>query len=170
MTVSKREKLILLVMSLAVAYGVYGVFFSSPSKTTPVHKSSALNELNKLVTTVSQNLTQESLTEADIYIIKRVETPWRNDLFSDRYEKKPSEVDKKKGVADSTPQKSTFTYSGFMQIGRERIAIINGMQYQTGDELKPDGYIVRSIQPKKVILEIKGEKEKIILPLAEEEL
>ena len=157
-------------MFLAVAYGVYAVFFSSPSKTTLVDKSINLNELNKLVTTVSQTLTQESLSEADIYIIKRAEAPWRDDLFSERYEKKPTEEDKKKGVADSTPQKSTFTYSGFMEIGRERIAIINGMQYQTGDEVKPDGYIVRAIHPKKVILEIKGEKEKIILPISEEEL
>jgi hypothetical protein len=170
MTVSKREKLIILVMFLAVAYGVYAVFFSSPSKTTIVDKGPKLNELNKLVTTVSQSLTQESLSEADIYIIKRAEAPWRDDLFSERYEKKPTEEDKKKGVADSTPQKSTFTYSGFMEIGRERIAIINGMQYQTGDEVKPDGYIVRAIHPKKVILEIKGKKEKIILPISEEEL
>ena len=157
-------------MFLAVAYGVYAVFFSSPSKTTIVDKGPKLNELNKLVTTVSLTLTQESLSEADIYIIMRAEAPWRDDLFSERYEKKPAEVDEEKGVADSSPKKSTFTYSGFMEIGRERIAIINGMQYQAGDEVKPDGYIVRAIHPKKVILQIKGEKKKIILPISEEEL
>jgi hypothetical protein len=157
-------------MFLAVSYGVYAVFFSSPSKKTIVNKRANLDELKKLVTTVSQNLTQESLSEADIYIIKQAEAPWRDDLFSERYEKKTADVDVEKRVADSSPQKSTFTYSGFMEIGRERIAIINGMQYQAGDELKPEGYIVRTIHPKKVILGIKGEKKKIILPISEEEL
>ena len=162
--------MILLVMFLAVAYGVYAVFFSSPSKTTIVGKSTNLNELNKLVTTVSQNLNQESLSEADIYIIKQAETPWRDDLFSEKYATKTVDVADERKVADSSPKKSNFTYSGYMEIGRERIAIINGMQYQTGDEVKPDGYIVRAIHPKKVVLGMKGEKEKIILPISEEEL
>lgn len=170
MTVSKREKIILLVMSIAIAYGVYAVFFFLPSKTTPVNKSSELNELTQLVTKVSQNLSQGRVSKADMYIIKEAEAPWRDDLFSDRREEKSAEVQEKKEVADSTSKKGIFTYSGFMEIGRERIAIINGMQYQTGDELKPDGYIIRAIYPKKVILEMKGEKEQIILPISEKEL
>ena len=149
---------------------MYEVFFSSSPKTVIVDKSAKLNELNKLVTTVSQNLNQESLSEADIYTLKRTEGPWRDDLFSERYEKKLADVEDEKEVSDSTPQKTAFTYSGFMEIGRQRIAIINGLQYQTGDEVKPDGYIVRAIHPKRVILGIKGEKEKIILPISEEEL
>ena len=157
-------------MFLAVAYGVYAVFFSAPSKTTVVDKSAKLKELNQLVTTVSVSLTQESLSKADIYILKRAEAPWRDDLFSEKYETKPVDVNEEKGVAEPTPQKSAFTYSGFMEIGRQRIAIINGMQYQTGDELKPDGYIVRGIYPKKVILERKGEKKKISVPISEKEL
>jgi len=72
-------------------------------------------------------------------------------------------------VERSAPE-AGFTYSGYLEIGDRRLAIINGIEYETGDELAMGGYIVRGIYPNRVVIEVKWRKEKIIVPLEEEVL
>lgn len=60
-----------------------------------------------------------------------------------------------------------FIYSGYMEMGDNRLAVINGMEYVVGEELDPGGYIVNSISPAQVVIGIEGTNQTIVLPVEE---
>ncbi|MBW2358691.1 MAG: general secretion pathway protein GspB [Deltaproteobacteria bacterium] len=64
----------------------------------------------------------------------------------------------------------TFSYSGYMEMGDRKIAIIDGMEYKTGEEIVPGGFVIRAIYPNKIVIGIKGKEEEITVPLVEEVL
>ena len=61
----------------------------------------------------------------------------------------------------------SFTYTGYLQAGKKKIAVINGLEYLIGEEIEPGGFIAREIYPDRVVIEMKGQKQKIIVPLVE---
>jgi type II secretory pathway component PulC len=50
---------------------------------------------------------------------------------------------------------------------KKKIAVINGLEYLIGEEIEPGGFIAREIYPDRVVIEMKGQKQKIIVPLVE---
>jgi len=76
------------------------------------------------------------------------------------------------GPEDSAEVKS-FAYSGFMEMGETRFAIINGLEYVEGDELEDGGYFVRDIRRSRVVIErrdeVQGISRIITVPIQEGE-
>jgi hypothetical protein len=137
---SKREKIILFAMVLAILYGGYKLFYTPYSDTgIESHKQ-----------------------KTDKFIIARAKEAWAGDPFLKIGLPVASEV-KQERVQASTPNMS-FKYSGYMEMGRQRLAVINGMEYVVGDELEPGGYIVNSISASQVVIGIKNTNQNIILP------
>lgn len=178
---TKRERVILVLMFLVVVYGAYELFFASSPKGTSKTTGSKSSEINKLITELSVGLTKGGPTERDNYIIEKAESPWAKDPF---LEKKISVVKEKKEASkveaevkvrekevEAIPEVS-FTYSGYLQMGDRKIAIIDGMEYKTGEEIGPGVFIIRAIYPNKIVLGIKGreKEEEITVPLVEEVL
>jgi hypothetical protein len=65
---------------------------------------------------------------------------------------------------------SEAIYTGFLRMGEKKLAIINGMEYEAGDILEPDGFIIRSISPSRVVIAPAGKKKKTLtLPMEETE-
>jgi hypothetical protein len=175
---TKRERVILVLMCLAVVYGAYALFFSSPPKGTSKSAGSRSSEINKLITELSVGLTKEGPTATDNYIIEKAESKWVKDPF---FDKKISVVKEKEKVpkveAEMEAEKEvevlpevTFSYSGYLQMGDRKIAIIDGMEYKTGEEIGPGGFIIRAIYPNRIVVGIKGKEEEITVPLVEEVL
>ncbi|MDY6972694.1 MAG: hypothetical protein SV775_10245 [Thermodesulfobacteriota bacterium] len=165
---TKREKMILFVMFLAVLYGVYALFLSTPSKPALVDAGEESKKLNKLIADVSVSLSKDNLTEINTQTIAMAEAEWFKDPFA---EIEVSVIRGQNGelrAFDADPYRSILNYSGYLEVGGERIAIVNGSEYLTGDLMEKDGYIVREIHPSEVVLEIIGEQEKITVPLVEE--
>ncbi len=176
---TKRERIILVLMCLAVVYGAYALFFSSPPKKgTSISAESRSSQINKLITELSVGLTKEGPTETDTYIIEKAESKWAKDPF---FDKKISVVKEKekalKAEAEAETREEvdilpevTFSYSGYLQMGDRKIAIIDGMEYKTGEEIGSDGFIIRAIYPNKVVIGIEGIEKEITVPLVEEVL
>ena len=162
---SKREKIILAFVFIAVMYGGYQFFLSSPSKTASVKTENEIKTAKKLVKDITEHLNKVRLSEAEKHTISRAEAQWVEDPF---YNKKRSTKKETPKDTSSARQKISFTYSGYIEIGEKRLAIINGMEYQTGEELEVGEWIVRGIYPTKVVIGIKGEKVKRTILLEEE--
>jgi hypothetical protein len=64
-------------------------------------------------------------------------------------------------------EKPVLSYSGFLQMGAKRMAIINGMEYEEGEMLPVSGYFIRSITPKSVVIGKIGASISHVLPLDE---
>jgi len=162
---AKREKAILIFMFLAVIYAVYALFLSAPKNASPAPAGEGLKVLQTLVDEVKQNLQKANLSDADTYVLEKVNAEWVADPF---YEKRIEE--NIPSAQDALRQDINLNYYGYLQIGERKVAIINGMEYETGEELEIDGYIVSGIYPTKAVIGIRGRESKIILPLVEEAL
>lgn len=161
---AKREKVILILAGAALIYGACHFFLFSGSKTAPVNAKEELKGLEKLVDDVSLSLGKEAADKTVTFIIARAETGWTKDPF---FEKRPSgikEIDEKPGPAACD---MTFVYSGCLEMKGKRICIINGMEYEAGEELVTGGYVVRRIHPKNVIIEVKADGQEIVVPIQE---
>ena len=80
---SNREKIIVGLMLLTVAYGIYALFFEGKGKssTTPTAVVSAtrqLEDLNAFITKVA-DASKAGLSKKDQYIIQVAETEWKQD-------------------------------------------------------------------------------------------
>jgi hypothetical protein len=161
-----REKIIIGVMVLAVLYGALEILVFSPSRKAKMEADTRSQDLNGFVANLTQEMATRNISGIDRYVMERAKTPWRQDLFFDvswdvltaKNAPPPDEE-----VTEEAP----FTYSGYMEMGRKRTAIISGMEYMSGDELMEGQYVVRAIYPNRVVLEKKEGKVEIILPLVE---
>ena len=163
-----REKIIVGLMVLAVVYGVYTVFFSAPRE-TDAFKSGGdkeLESLNSFITKVADK-TKNSLSKEQAYILQKAQTKWKQDPLLQIQPKMSREEEEARQplVLDNK-----IAYTGFLQMGDKRIAILNGLEYEVGDILEPGGLILRNIHPDHVVIGSAVKKnKKVILPMEETE-
>lgn len=161
---SKREKIILFLMALSLVYGFYVFYIEAPGKKRPMVGNSKLESLNKFISHVAE-LTKGSLSEIDSYIVEKAPKQWDKDplLSSDsefRFKAENTE-------ADVLALKVNIKYTGYLNMGAKNFAILNGLEYEEGEELEKGGFIIRKIYPERVIMVIKGKQEEITIPLEE---
>ena len=78
------------------------------------------------------------------------------------------EIKRQKQVVQTAGPRPNFSYTGFMQMGDKRFAIINGFEYAPGDQLQEGGYKVSSVTPSKVVIvSTDGSNRKFTFPLEE---
>lgn len=153
-------------MVLAVIYGVYTVFLSSPRQAAVSSGDKELEALDSFVTKVAER-TKTDLSKEQAYILQKAQAGWKQDPLIQIQIK---ETRDEKEARQPLVLKSKMLYSGFMQMGDTRLAIINGAEYETGDRLEPDGLIVRSISPDHVVIgSADGKNKTVILPMEEVE-
>ena len=161
-------------MILTVVYGIYALFFEGKGKGNALQNpavSSAvqLENLNVFITKVAE-ASKAGLSKEDKYIISRAEIPWKQDplITAELTDRPQSEISRQKQVIQTAGPRPKLTYTGFMQMGDKKFAIINGFEYAPGDQLQEGGYTVTQITPSKVVVVSTGEsKKKYIYPLEE---
>ena len=161
---SKREKIILFLMALSLVYGFFVFFIEAPGKKRAIGQDSKLESLNKFISHVAE-LTKESLSEIDSYIIEKAPKQWDKDplLSSDsEFEFKAENTE-----ADLSALKVGIKYTGYLKMGVKNLAILNGLEYEEGEELEKGGFIIRKIHPEQVIIVIKGKQKEIAIPIEE---
>ena len=152
-------------MVLAVICGVYIMFFESPkqAKALDTDGDRELEVLNDFITKIADK-TKSGLSKRQAYVLKKARLAWDKDPLVQLEAKK---------VVDTGPQTvpdGRLKYTGFLQMGDTRLAIISGMEYEAGDRLVPGGFIVRRILPDHVVVAPPGKKKKtMILPMQETE-
>jgi len=162
---SKREKIIVLLMVLAILYGGYDFFLASKLKTSIESPEKKEELLDKFVTDVAVKLRKKDISKVDKYIIARAKDEWTKDPFVRIA--LPSESELKQERIEASALKVNFIYSGYMEMGDQKLAVIDGMEYMIGDKLEPGGYIIKSISPTQVVIGIKDTDQTIVLAVEE---
>lgn len=162
---SMREKIIVLLAVLAVGYGVYVLFFEGSGgqgQGTAPQATGSQTEATTVASQVQSTIASGRLNESEFAILAKAREPWDRDPFHTRTSTRPQ------GTADQEQpgEEVSFVYSGYVEIGNRRYAVINGEEYTTGEELQPAGYFVRDILPDQVV--IQGRQREITTPLIEE--
>ncbi|MDF1592145.1 MAG: hypothetical protein P1P89_11565 [Desulfobacterales bacterium] len=164
---AKREKVILVIMSVVVVFGLYNFLFSSSgAKKKPAVAVTGVADTNKFIADVANSL-KDAFTETDMYIIRQARSEWSQDPFwhMERQAETRAEV-----IVESRKEakaEESRVYTGYLEMGAQRLAIINGVEYELGDELGRGGPVIKSIDPKQVVIAVPGTADEIILPLKE---
>jgi hypothetical protein len=119
-----------------------------------------LVETRALSARLAEELKREAISDGERYILERAGADWRRNPFEGQRTAPPRQAT---GTAP-TSASSSYVYSGYMEVDKKRLAIISGMQYQVGDRLESGKYVVRSIEPEKVVVEDPGKREQLVLP------
>lgn len=150
---NKREKIIIVIAILVLSYGAFDYFILSSDKNekNETIQSETANQVSKMLEKINKNLIsleiiEQKKTNAD-YLISRIESEWKNDPFS----KSDKFSGKSQKPAPST-EISAFTYSGFIKLGNKMLAVIDGMEYTTGEYIKDSEYKIIRITPQKVVI------------------
>jgi hypothetical protein len=145
---NKRQIIILALMAFAVIYGIYEIVFGSRTGNKAATIKSYNSTINSNASAVSLNKPQDKL---DAYVIGRAEVDWKNNPFLERnLYKEWVAKDEPAGVNKIAAK---IVYSGYVDSGKNKMAIINGMEYGEGDKLEIDGYVLKKITPVKIKLE-----------------
>ncbi|MBU1229066.1 MAG: hypothetical protein KKA55_08910 [Proteobacteria bacterium] len=143
----KREKQLLGVMALALAAAGF-MYFSAPKGTAPKAATTAASKA--LVEEVNKNVDQAKLTPQQVYRIGLLlEKSPGNPFFGGT-----GGISADEGPGpDGTGGSAEFVYSGYMKLGQKTYAVVNGVEYASGDELAEGGYRVQAIDKNFVVLE-----------------
>jgi hypothetical protein len=160
-----REKIIIFLMLMVVAFGGYNFFFDTDNQTLVTSSRQSLAELKKFVIDAATNLSNEYISTADKYIIDQAEKVWPQDPFLKAAAPLTSEPFQ--ASAEVTVQTVQMYYTGYLQTSDKQIAIVNGNEYETGEQLSDAGYYVKRIMPNKIILGIDNSSDTITVPLDE---
>lgn len=155
--ISKRETVILFAAAVAVLYGVYAFI---PAKTTA--SASGSGPVSQVPDDLTANLGKDA-NGVDAYIVSLAETEWRSDPFSGRSYKTTGHK-----TAALGNKKTGFSYTCYMEMGGERVAVINDIDYRAGEPLEVRGYTLLSIHPSRVVIEERYSGVKFDVQLKEE--
>jgi len=159
----KREKIILGLMAIAILYAAFD-FLTSGKKDPKAEMGQKTAELNTFVTDLTTSLGKDSSNSLGLLVFSRAEKEWTQDPFLDTKALK-SWTEAKMPV--KAAPKVEFVYTGYLEIDRKRMAIINGTEYREGDALDVQGFVLRTVAPTRVAIEERATKKLLNLPLQE---
>jgi hypothetical protein len=143
----KREKQLLGVMAVVLLVGAY-MTFSAPGKPAP--GSAAPGASKVVVDEATKSMDQARLTPQQAYRLDLLTSNATANPFYGGVGGISLEEDRGLGGPGGGAE---FVYSGYMKLGTKLFAVLNGVEYASGDELAEGGYRVQSIDKNFVVLE-----------------
>jgi len=167
----KRSDFLFFVISVALLYGVYYLFIEPQARTTDRYVGKQSPELQAYMVEITTKLKKKSSLSVNSSIIERAEHSRLNDPFYDTMSYGELTMTEALVGADSAAQREDFTYSGFLNAGAKKLAIINDLEYEVGETivLTTGMYVLEDIHPTKVIIGNKVNKDSRVIHLQEPE-
>jgi hypothetical protein len=151
MNISKRERIIIILALLAALYaGWYYLFSGGAGDTAP--SAAEDKPADEFLMEVAQDLALNSLTETEKAILEKAGRPWSPHPFI-QTDASSSETASGASSKSSMVAPDIFSYTGYIEAGNRRLAIIGGTEYETGDRVANSLLTVRSISTGQVVLE-----------------
>lgn len=162
----KRQIIILGLTAMVILYAA--VDFLWPKKRdTAADLQRQTEELNSFITTLTAGVGKDASKTLSPLIFSRMEREWTRDPFLDETSHK-SWVQVKVPVKQETAApKIEFVFSGYLEVDKKKIAIINGAEYAEGEALDAKGFVLKSVSPTQVVIENSGTRALLNIPLQE---
>jgi len=161
----KRQTIVIILAAMAVIYGLYNVFLT-PSIDPDLKDTDGKTEISvKFATDLRKNMSKGGFSQNGVHILSRTSTDWAKDVFLTY--RLPAQHKAESDQADAAAKPFNLSYSGYLETHNKRLAIINGREYEEGEELEEKGYVVRRILPARIMIGEKGKKKKFSVELEE---
>jgi hypothetical protein len=162
----KREIIILAIAALFVLYAGYEYLIAGPaSKKVKTSASADSVKVDTFTSGIAKDLGKDKIADFDAYVIGRMETNWVKNPFwkKDSYR----EWANREGNASGKDASAKIIYSGYVDSGENKMAVINGLEYRIGEQLEIEGYVLKQITPSKVLIFNKNTGNEDEIPLQE---
>lgn len=167
-----REKIMVGMAVLALGYGAIELFLPRPQPAAAPTQSQLLEGLNTFISRIA-DATRTVASEANAELARKAEAPWTQNPFlkiAKPVAEAPPPPSPARGEKAPERPKPSLRYTGFIDMGERRLAIINGLEYEAGDQVEPGDFRIKSILPTKVVLVYgRGAGATIELPLQDSE-
>lgn len=145
----KREKILLALMIAAIVYGGFEIFYLSGRTDSEPPSAVDVQSFENMGQQLDKDLQSARLTEQQRYVLEAAAKNRKNDFFYVLPE--VEDAAPKRSQPDST--ELDFDYTGYLEVGERRMAIINGMEYEVGESLNRAGSVLMRITPENVLIE-----------------
>jgi hypothetical protein len=161
----KREIIILVIAALFVLYAGYEYLIAGPANRKIITNTGSDSvDINNSITGITKDLGKDKITDFDAYVVKRMEADWGRNPFwkKDMYKAWVN----KEGLAKGGIL-AKIIYSGYVDSGKIKLAVINGFEYRIEEQLEIEGYVLKQITPSKILIVNKHTENKEEIPLQE---
>jgi len=144
-------------MVLAILYGAYELLFTGrKGPAAPVTAQQGV-DLTTFITDMSAVLGKDAPSRIDAQAIQRAEAEWLRNPFAPprndpQWAAARTAPQAATGAAAAGPAKASFNYTGYVDMGHKKIAIVNGNAYAAGDALDVEGYVLKGVTPSRITL------------------
>ncbi len=168
-----RQKLLLVILALVVAYAAFDYFYmQGGSGSGTSRKNSVRASYEKNVKDLMARVSKGALNAVGLHKVRMAGDSLKS---LPMYESEgPFYLAGRQSESFSTQvEGQEVVYSGFVELGGVRLALLNGVEYAEGDAFIIDGYRVTQIADQFVILVKSAESgipgARVKVPMAEEE-
>jgi len=162
---NKRQIIILSIAALFVV--VYAAYLIASPASTKVKTNDKNQEISTLVSGLKNDLMKDAQAGMDEYIIARAEADWKKNPFWDRNSSSYKDWAATQGAAGGSSSAAKIIYSGYVDAGIMKIAIINGLEYRVGEQLEMEGYVLKRVTPSQVLIVNKNTGSEVEIPIQE---
>lgn len=172
---TKREKVIVGIMCLTVAFGAYDLLGKGGSArrkpASQAVRERPADDVRQFATEMARNVAAQKISNTSQHLIEQAATEWTRDPFIGSAAPLGNQPTPDRPATQSAPALAPlvpqYTYTGFLQVGDTKLAIINGMEYTQGEALGSTGHYVQNISARRVTIgQVRG-ADTIHLPLRE---
>ena len=166
----KQSDFLFFVLSVMLLYGFFYLFIEPRTKTADKYvgkQSPELQAYREEMVGITAKLKESKSSSVDTTIIESAEAEWLNDPYYDMVSYGELALTEAHIKADYLTQRDSFTYSGFLDAGARKLAIINDLEYEVGETLvlTTGMYVLENIFPTKVVIENKVNRESHVIQL-----
>lgn len=169
---SKREKIVLGCMIAAVIYGAYSLLFDSGSKKSLLKANASAQgaPLQQYVLEVIGQVKKADANAADNDLLNQAQGALnRNPFYREAASAEDADAaaEREKRVREVPRAAGRFSYTGYVEMGKNRLAILNGREFAEGDLLNAEGMYLLKISPSAVIIGIQGLADTTTIEISE---
>lgn len=156
-------------MAIAIIYGGFELFlfFRGDGKPADPDREASVSVdvggVREVAEQVRRDLEKAALTPQQRRIVEASAEQWRNDIFQVLPDTGGIDPEEPPGPAAEI----SLHYTGYLEMGNWRMAIINGMEYAAGEMLAQGKYVLKRIMPDGVIVEAASDGDRIFVPYIE---
>lgn len=149
---NKRQIIIIVITIVVILYGAYE-WFAGGKKQKDTKEIEPVVKSNYLIN-ITGDLMKIPVSLTDTYIVGRAEADWGKNPFWE----KGSYIEwaRKDDAKTKDDPESKIIYSGYVDAGKKKMAVINGLEYSVGEKLETGDYVLKKITATKVFLSDKS--------------
>lgn len=157
---SRREIILLCLALVTLLVGGYTLYFDTSEVQKTARSDARTQEVKAFSTTASARLAGLENNGPRKALQRILNEQWTHDPFI----RIPGRQEQSESPSSAIP---AMLYTGFIEMGDVKIAIINGKEYEQGDALETAGLRVQSISRQRVFIRVPSRKQLLTVPFTD---